>query len=376
MMRRKSYKIRLYPTKRQKARMSRWLECCRWLYNHFLEQRKTSWETEKKCISLYDQISTITKLREIKPELSDVYSQILQNIGVRVELTFQSFFRRVKRHEKSGYPRFRGKERYNSFTYPQNIGFEIRSQIGKIRLGKIGSIKFRNSIDIECQPKTCTISRSPIGKWYASISCEILEFPTTIAPKEVTGIDLGLESFLTYSDGSKVENPRFFRSEERSLVKAQRKLSKLEKIDIERPKVKKVVSRIHERIKNKRTDFAHKLSHKIVQNYGIIFVEDLSINRMVHNRCLSKSISDVAWSQFLNYLTYKAEWAGKQVIRINPAYTSQTCSNCGHREPKSLGDRIHKCFCCGFTTDRDHNAALNILALGLQSLGKTKSLEA
>lgn len=361
----KTYKYRLYPTKKQQTILNATLSECCWLYNHFLEQRKNFWEQEKKSINYHTQAVSIVALKQQRESLTIVHSQVLQNVAVRIDLAFKAFFRRVKAGEKPGYPRFRGKDRYNSFTFPQS-GFEIKD--GRLKLSKIGSIKFTYHRQIESKAKTCTIKKSSTDKWYVSFSCEVLFTPLPKLDKTI-GIDVGLTSFATFSDGSKIDNPRFFRKEEKALAKVQKKLSKQEKGSPERKKARKVVSKIHERIANKRSDFAHQESRKIVNSHGTICIEDLSVNQMVHNRCLSKSIMDAGWKQFAQYLSYKAECADRKLIRVNPAFTSQTCSACGHREVKKLSDRIHNCSCCGFTTDRDHNAALNILRLGTQSLG-------
>ena len=216
--------------------------------------------------------------------------------------------------------------------------------------------------------KTCTIRKSATDKWYVSFSCEALSMLLPKSDKAV-GIDVGLTSFATFSDGSKIDNPRFFRQEEKALAKAQRKLSKAEKGSSERKKRCKAVAKVHERISNRRNNFTHQESRKIVNQYGVICIEDLSVNQMVHNRCLSKSIYDAAWSQFAQYLSYKAESANRTLVKVNPAYTSQNCSACGHREVKKLSDRVHNCSCCGISIDRDHNASLNILSLGLKTLG-------
>lgn len=365
-----NFKYRLYPTKKQQALLNNTLEECRWLYNHFLQERKNSWEQEKKSINYHTQAVSIVPLKQKRENFTMVHSQILQNVAVRVDLAFKAFFRRVKAEETPGYPRFRGKGWYDSFTFPQS-GFEITNN--GLKLSKIGTVK----IKLHRQPekiKTCTIKKSATDKWYVTFTC-ITEPEPLPRPDKAVGIDVGLTTFATFSDGSKIENPRFFRKEEKALAKAQRKLSKQEKGSLERKKAKKVVSRTHERISDRRNNFTHQETRKIVNSYGIICIEDLSVNQMVHNHCLSKSIHDAAWSQFAQYLVYKAENAGRSLIRVNPAYTSQTCSACGHREAKKLSDRVHNCSCCGLNIDRDHNAALNILALGIQSVG-IQSVEA
>jgi len=361
----KTFKYRIYPTKKQIRIMNQWLEECRWLFNHFLAERKEAWEKEQRSINYHSQATSLPVLKEQRPSLANVHSQVLQNVAVRIDLAFKAFFRRVKAGEKPGYPRFRGKGRYDSFTFPQS-GFALDGNI--LRLSKIGNVKVVLHRPVEGNIKTCTIKRSSTDKWYVMFSCE---WEPTPLPEnnEAVGIDVGLHSFATLSTGEHIENPRFFRQEEKALAKAQRKLSKAEKGTLERKKRRKVVARIHERIAWKRQDFIHQHSRKIVNRFGIIAVEDIHVNRMVHNHCLAKSISDAAWSGFFQLLAYKAAWAGRQFVAVNPAYTSQTCSSCGHRQKMPLSERVFKCPCCGLELDRDHNAAVNILGLGLQSLG-------
>lgn len=361
----KTFKYRIYPTKKQIRIMNQWLEECRWLFNHFLAERKESWERERKSISYHAQATSLPAIKKQRPALANVHSQVLQNVAVRIDLAFKAFFRRVRASEKPGYPRFRGKGRYDSFTFPQN-GFRLDDNI--LRLSKIGNIKVVLHRPIEGKIKTCTIKRSSTGKWYVMFSCEWEPVPLP-ENNQAVGIDVGLRSFATFSTGEQIENPRFFRQEERVLAKAQRKLSKAKKGTPEYKKRRKVVARIHERISWKRQDFIHQHSRKIVNRFGIIAVEDLNVNRMLHNHCLAKSISDAAWSGFFQLLAIKAEWAGRKFVAVNSAYTSQTCSACGHRQKIPLSERIFKCPCCSLEIDRDYNAALNILGLGLQSLG-------
>jgi len=187
------------------------------------------------------------------------------------------------------------------------------------------------------------------------------------------GIDVGLESFATLSNGEKIDHPRFFRSEEKALAKAQRRLSKCEKGTPDRMKALKVVQRIHERIANKRYYFAHQVSHDLVERFGLIAFEDLSITKMLNNHCLAKSVSDAAWRMLVTITSYKAESAGSIVVLVDPRNTSQLCSRCGLKVTKLLSDRVHECPECGLVMDRDENAAINILRLGLQSLPKARS---
>lgn len=341
------YKYRIFPTKRQATLLGQMLNECCWLYNHLLEQRKNAWEKEKKNISCFDQCNILKELKRERPSLQMVYSQVLLNVVVRLDLAFQSFFR------GASYPRFKGQGWYNSFTYPQK-GFKIKNST--LTLSKVGSIKVKLHRPIKGTIKTLTIKRQR-NKWYACFLCEVLPEPLAKS-KNAIGVDVGYESFITLSNGEKVEYPRFLRIEQKALAKAQRKLSKQRKGSPERQKAEKVVARIRERIDNKRNNFCHQVSRKLVNRFGIICIEAFQMLG-----------SNAAWSQFAQYLDYKVEDAGGQVIRVEPAFTSQDCFKCGHKQVKELSDRVHRCSDCGFEIDRDHNAALNILALGLQSVG-------
>jgi putative transposase len=370
---RKSFQYRIHPTKKQQTLLLNTLEQCRRLYNHLLEQRKTSWEEKKKGLSLYDQINTFPILKERVSELREVHSQVLQNVAVRIDLAFKAFFRRIKQGIDPGYPRFRGYGRYDSFTYPQN-GWRVNEKT--VSLSKIGKVKTVFHRPIEGCIKTCTVRRTATGKWFVSFSCEVGR-NTLPVNSESIGVDAGLTSFVTLSNGEKVDNPRFFKTEEKNLTKAQRRLSKQAKGTRKRHKARKVVARVHERISNRRHNFTHQLSRGLVNKYGIIAIEDLSINDMQKDnfRCMNKGIADVAWRGFFNLLEYKAASAGRQVVKTNPAYTSQTCSRCGYRQKMSLSNRMFQCPCCNLSLDRDHNAAINIHSLGLQTVGR-KAVEA
>ena len=364
-MHKMTFRYRLYPTASQKTTMQHTLDECRWLYNYLLEQRKTAWGERKETISMYDQINTFPKLKKERSSLITVHSQVLQNVAMRIDLAFKAFFRRVKLGEKPGYPRFRGAGWYDSFTYPQG-GYSVNSD--SVNLSKIGTVKAKIHRPIEGKVKTCCVRRTSTGKWFVAFACEVEDQPLPESA-EAVGIDVGLNNFTTLSTGEKIANPRFFRTDEKALAKAQRKLSKAEKGTPERAHRRKPVSHIYERIANRRSDFAHQVSRRLVNRFGIIAVEDLSINRMIHNHCLAKSIADVAWGQFAAFLSYKAASAGRKYIAVNPAYTSQDCSRCGHRQAITLSEREFCCPCCGFALNRDHNASLNILAVGLDSLG-------
>ena len=365
---RRTYRYRIYPTKSQVTLLERTLEICRWVYNDTLALRKNAWEQEQRSVSLYETNKILTQWKRERPELKEVYAQTLQNVQVRVDLALKAFFRRVKAGEKPGYPRFKGKGRYDSFTYPQGEKGGFKFVGDRLNLSKIGDVKIVLHRPIEGTIKTLTIRRSATGKWYA---CFSVEYDPDPAPRKETavGVDVGLTSFATLSNGEKIENPRFFRTDEKALAKAQRKLSKVEKGTPERKKARKIVAHVHERIANRRLNFAHQTSRQLVDRFGTIVFEDLNITNMQKNHGLAKSIADVAWNQFVTITTSKAEDAGSHVILVNPRNISQMCSRCGMIVAKTLSDRVHSCPHCGLEMDRDQNAAVNILRLGLQSLG-------
>ena len=308
------------------------------------------------------------------PVFRNVHSQVLQNAQLRVDLAFQSFFRRVKSGDKkAGYPRFRSRFRYDSLCFPQYPGgAELKD--GKLFIRKIGTIRLNlhRPIPPEATIKTTTIRKTSTGKWFAFFSVEVPLSKPLDPVERAVGIDLGLESFLTTDQGVKAKNPRFFRKSEKALAKVQRRFARTKKGTPERRFRRKAVARVHEKIANQRSNYAHKISRKLVDHFGIIVFEDLKPSRMIKNHCLAKSIADVAWTQIRNYTTYKAEEAGRTVVLVNPAYTSQDCSRCSFRVKKKLSERTHNCPSCGLSMDRDQNAALNILRLGLQSLSSNE----
>ena len=368
----KSFKYRLHPTKKQEKVLLAHIEECRLLYNQLVCARVQAWQKNKESLSRYEQTKTIPLLKQQRLAFKQVYSQVLQQVSTRVDLAFKAFFRRLKERaktgEKAGFPRYKGQNRYDSITYPQ-FSNGCRLDNRGLRLGKIGCIRIVQHRPLEGMPKSCTVTRTATGKWFATISCDIGDISKKADAGSAVGIDVGLNSFAVTSDGQKIANQRFFRKEQKTLVKAQRKwdaVKKRSKTDAVREKRRKVIARVHERIRNKRHNFAHQESRKMVNRHSFIAVEKLKVKKMQKNRRLSKSIADVAWSLFRHCLEYKAEEAGIGFKAVNPEYTSQDCSACGHREKKALSQRVHNCKTCGYTADRDHNAAINILTLGLQ----------
>jgi len=358
----KAFKYRINPTKGQQRILEQQLETCRWVYNETLATRKRAWEERQESLRLYDTIKILPAWKADRPDLNRVHSQVLQNIHVRVDLAFKAFFRRVKAGEDPGFPRFKPFGRYDSITYPQ-YGNGVRLEGTTLILSKIGSICVKLHRPVEGRIKTVTLQRSSTGKWFVSFS--VVTEPQPLVPSETAvGIDVGLSSFATISNGEKIANPRFFRQDETELAKAQRKLSRAEKSTPERVRRRKVVGRVHERIRNRRSNFAHQESRKLVTRFGILAFEDLNVQGMLKNHCLAKSIANAAWDQFVTYTTSKAEEAGRRVVLVDPRNTSKRCSRYGQLVAKDLSIRVHSCPVCGLVLDRDENAAINILALG------------
>ena len=376
----KTFRYRIYPSKAQETQLNLQLELCRWVYNKTLETRKNAFEVEGKLLGYYDTAPLLPVWKLEKPELKKVHSQVLQNVQIRVDLAYKSFFRRVKAGEEPGYPRFKGRGWYDSMTFPQ-YGNGCKLDGSQLNLSKIGSVKVKLHREICGTPKTVCIRRGSNGKWFVAFVCECVDVSLPYENRSV-GVDVGLASFATLSDGSKIGNPRFIRKFTERLAVAQRRMAKLEKGTLERSKKRKIVARIHERIANKRSDFAHKVSRQLVNTYGTICFEDLNIKQMMEKKTevfgnkLNKSIADVAWYQLVQFTTYKAESAGRRVVLVDPRNTSKRCSRCNVLVSKDLSVRVHKCPHCGLILDRDHNAAINILALGLQRISATSVDEA
>ncbi len=353
----KTYKFRLYPTNQQVIILNKTLDVCRHIYNEFLADRRNAYDRCNLSLSTMDQLYQVQYLEFD----TDVHSQVKQDIIRRLGKSFDAFFRRCKEGEnKPGYPRFRGKNRYSSFSYPQS-GFRISGK--KLKLSKIGDIKIVLHRKIAGKIKTCSIVKD--GKaWYACFSVEVNP-KRPIEPATSIGVDVGLNAVVTLSDGTKIEAPEYYRKAEYNLKRQQRSLSRKKLYSNNWKKQSAKVSHAHKVICNKRNDFNHKLSRTLVDNYDLVVFEDLNIRNMVQNSKLSKSIHDAAWGKLIQYTMYKAEEAGKFVELVEPRNTSQNCSSCGMKVSKTLATRTHRCPNCGLVLDRDHNAAINILKLAV-----------
>lgn len=357
----RAFKYRIYPTKAQITTFERWIDVCRELYNAALEERREAWKS-KVSIGFKTQSAQLPEIKEARPDVEAVYSQVLQNALHRVDFAFQAFFRRAKNGEVPGYPRFKGRDRYSSLTFPQAQAFSVSGK--RLCLSKIGEVKIKLHRPIEGVPKTCSIKREA-SLWYVIFSCD--DVPTRIYPSATAevGIDVGLESFATLSTGEKIDNPRWYRKAEERLKDAQRGLSRKKKSSKRRQKAKRRVARLHAKTANQRNDFQHKLAHRIVSENGLISVEDLAPKEMTSDtsRGMAKSIQDASWARFLSILGAKAEEAGRRFVKVPPHGTSSTCFQCGNYRKKALSERMHSCE-CGLVLDRDVHASHNILRLG------------
>ena len=335
------------------------LELCRELYNAALEERKNAWTLNRVSINRSIQSSQLPEIKGIRPEFLTVHSQVLQDVLARVDKAFEAFFRRINNGETPGSPRFKSFDRYDSFTYPQS-GFTVDGT--KLTLSKIGSVRMRLSRAIEGRIKTCTIKREA-GAYYVTFTFEPNQSRFIPKTGKKVGIDLGLHTFAALSTGDEIVNPRFYRTSEAELAKANQVLARKKKKSNNRKKAKIRLQKVHRKIADQRKDFAHKEVNKLIERFDEFHVEDLNLKGMVRHPNLSKSIHDASWNLFVNVLTNKVEETGRKVIRKVAAYTSQTCSDCGQRLPEKidLSVRLFVCPFCGLTADRDTNAAINIL---------------
>jgi putative transposase len=359
---RKTFKYKLQPTAEQAGTMEFMLRRCRELYNAALQERRDAWHKCGVSITAASQSAQLPTIKEVRPEYRDIHSQVLQDVLTRLDRGFQAFVRRIKTGEQPGYPRFQGANRYNSFTYKQ-FGNGATLDNGVLVLAKLGRIAVRWSRPLEGTPKTVTISQEADG-WYACFSCAEVPVHRLPATGRETGIDLGLEAFATLADGTRVENPSQYRKTERHLKKAQRRVSRRKQGSKRRRKAVKLLAKKHQKVRRQRHDFHHKVALALLQQYDTLYHEDLQTANLLRNHHLAKSIQDAGWFQFLNILSFKAACAGRRVVAVPPAYTSQACSGCGVIVQKGLSVRWHECPDCGTRLHRDQNAAKNIERAG------------
>lgn len=359
---RRTFKYQIKLSKIAENNCLKVLKQCQILYNLALEQRIMIYKSNKKSISYYDQQNQLPELKEAFPKFRQIYAQCLQNVLKRLDRSYQSFFRKCKlKNVKPGFPRFKSLDRYNSFTLNQS-GWRLEGRY--LHLSKIGKLKLYLSRPIEGKIKTVTIKRTPTGKWFATFSCDQVFQRKFLETNKDIGIDVGISSFLTDSEGKKIDNPLFLKKSLSKLRVQQRRLARRTKGSRNRKDTKLQVAKTYEKISNQRHDFLHKTANYYIQNYDKIYIEDLNVNKMIKNKYFSRNISDSSWATFFQLLSYKVEEAGRTVMKVNPKNTSQQCSGCGEIVPKDLSVRVHKCDHCGLILDRDHNAALNIKFAG------------
>lgn len=369
-----AFRFRLYPSHDQEVRMLRALEVCRHLWNDALSHRRDRWQNEHRSTSYNYQQWILTAERHADPELGALHSQVAQDVLHRLDRAFKAFF-----DGHAEYPRSKKFRVSGSFAYPQAYNGSVKpdARRGRLFLSKIGNVPivFHRQLPKDSMMKTCTVVREPDGRWFASLVFEevvpLQNVPSAVVTTRAPlGIDLGLRSLITTSDGEKVQHPRFLRKAEKRLKRVQRVFSRRERGSSNWFKARQRLASQHARVRRQRLDFNHKLSTRLVRGHDFIAFEDLRTRNMVRNHALAKSIHDADWSQLVKFAEYKASKAGKLVVRVQPAYSTQECFFCGSVNPVDLSVREFMCRGCGRTLDRDINAARIVLKRAIARVGR------